>query len=97
MSTLEAVERDEHPVAVETASYWWAYPLLSYALLVDVMYRSLVRHEAAWDLLILVIVCGSVCTAHQASQKALGHGWVPKALLAVAIAAAIAAVLTMSW
>ncbi len=51
MSTPECVERDERTVAVENASYRWAYLLLTYALLVDAMCRSLVRHEASWDLM----------------------------------------------
>jgi len=50
MSAPECVERDERTVAVENASYRWAYLLLTYALLVDVMYRSLVRHEASPDI-----------------------------------------------
>ena len=36
MSTPQAVERDERTVAVENASYRWAYLVLTYALLVDV-------------------------------------------------------------
>jgi hypothetical protein len=86
MSTSEAVERDERTVAVENASYRWAYLLLSYALLVDVMYRGLVRHEAAWDLLALVIAAGVVSGLYQARQHILGHGWVMKAVLAACIA-----------
>jgi hypothetical protein len=93
MSTSECVERDERTVAVENASYRWAYLALSYALLVDVMVRSFVRHEAAWDLMALVIAGGAVCSAYQARQKILAQGWVMKTLLAVCIAAVIAAIL----
>jgi hypothetical protein len=96
MSTPECVERDERTVAVENASYRWGYLLLSYALLVDVMYRSLVRHEAAWDVMALVIVGGAVCTVYQARQKILTHGWVMKAVLVACMAGVIAAILTMT-
>ena len=92
MSTPQVVERDERTVAVENASYRWAYLLLTYALLVDVMYRGLVRHEAAWDLMALVIVGGAICTVYQARQKTLVHGWVMKAVLGAVIAAVIAAI-----
>ncbi len=92
MSTPQAVERDERTVAVENASYRWAYGVLTYALLVDVMYRSLFRHEAAWDLMALVIVGGAVCTVYQARQKTLGHGWVMKVVLGAVIAAVIAVI-----
>jgi hypothetical protein len=77
-------------VAVENASYRWAYAVLTYALLVDVMYRGLVLHEAAWDLLALVVVGGGICTAYQGRQKTLAHGWVMKAVLGAVIAAVIA-------
>ena len=92
MSTPQVVERDERTVAVENASYRWAYGVLTYALLMDVMYRGLVRHEAAWDLMALVIVGGAICTAYQARQKILAHGWVMKAVLGAVIAAVVAAV-----
>jgi hypothetical protein len=95
MSASECVERDERTVAVENASYRWAYGLLSYALLVDVMYRSLARGEAAWDLMALVVVGGAVCTVYQARQKTLAHGWVMKAVLGACVAGVLAAVLAM--
>ena len=93
MSTPQAVERDERTVAVENASYRWAYIVLTYALLVDVMYRGLFRHEAAWDLMALVIVGSAICTVYQARQKTLVHGWVMKAVLVAVVAAVIAAVI----
>ena len=99
MSAPQCVERDERTVAVENASYGWAYLVLTYALLVEVMYRGLFRHEAAWDLMALVIVGGAICTVYQARQKTLVHGWVMKAVLVAVIAAVIAfgaAVLAMT-
>jgi hypothetical protein len=96
MSTTQVVERDERTVAVENASYRWAYGVLSYALLVDVMFRSLVRREAAWDLMALVILGGAICTVYQARQKTLAHGWVMKATLVACMAGVVAAVLAMA-
>jgi hypothetical protein len=101
MSTTPSVHRDERTVAVENAGYRWAYLLVSFALLVDVGYRGVVRHEAAWDLLALVILGGVVCAVHQARQKALPDGstWMPKAaliaLVAGAVGAAVAVALTL--
>lgn len=97
MSTPQAVERDERTVAVENASYRWAYGALTYALLVDVMFRSLVRHEAAWDLMALAIGGGIFCGVYQARQKILGHGWVMKAVLVACLAGVIAAVVAMTF
>lgn len=97
MTTLQSVERDERTVAVENVSYRWAYLLLTYALLVDVMYRSLIRHEATWDLMALVIVGGAICTTYQARQRILAHGWVMKVVLATCIAGVIAAILAMTF
>ena len=96
MSTPQFVERDERTVAVENASYRWAYLLLTYALLVDVMFRSLTRHEATWDLMALVVLGGVVCTVYQTRQKILARGWVMKAVLGACIAAVIAAVIAIT-
>jgi hypothetical protein len=96
MSTTERVQRDERTVAVENASYRWAYTLLTYALLVDVMVRSLARNEAAWDLMALVIVGGFVCAAYQARHKILARGWVMKVVLAACVAGVLAAIVAMA-
>jgi hypothetical protein len=96
MNAPQCVERDERTVAVENAGYRWAYLVLTYALLVDVMYRGLFRHDAAWDLMALVIVGGAICTVYQARQKTLVHGWVMKAVLGAVIAAVIAAVVAIT-
>jgi hypothetical protein len=80
MSTTPLVSRDERTVAVENASYKWAYILLSFALLIDVAYRAMFRNEGAWDLMALVIVGGAVCAVHQARQKTLAHGWAKDAV-----------------
>lgn len=74
MSIDSSAESDERTVAVENASYKWAYAFLIFALLIDVIYRGLVRDEAAWDLLALVIVGGAVSTLYQVRQKALTDG-----------------------
>ena len=92
MSTPQAVERDERTVAVEHASYRWAYIVLTYALLVDVMYRGLFRNEAAWDLMALVIGGGIFCSVYQARQKILARGWAMKAVVGACVAGIIAAV-----
>ncbi|MBN1347688.1 MAG: hypothetical protein JXQ73_33685 [Phycisphaerae bacterium] len=100
MSSPQSVVRDERTVAVENASYRWPYILLTYALLIDVVYRGLVRHEAAWDLMALVIVGSAVCTMYQARQKTLPPGWVKGGVLIACfggvIAAAVAVVLAVT-
>jgi hypothetical protein len=96
MSTVESLGQDARTVAVENASYRWAYFFLTFALLVDVMYRSLVRHEAAWDLMALVIASGIISTVYLARKKALTHGWMMKVLLAAIIAAVVAAIAAMT-
>jgi len=87
-------------VAVENAGHRWAYILLSYALLIDVVYRGIARQEAAWDLLALVFVSAAVCTAYQARQKTLSRRWVMEGaligLLGGVIAAIVAVILTMT-
>jgi hypothetical protein len=87
------VERDERTTVVEHASYRLAYLFLSYALLLDVAYRSFARNESPWDLLALVVLGGAVSTAYQARHQILGRRWVVVTLATVLAAGAIAAVL----
>ena len=97
MSTTPLVQRDERTVCVENASYRWAHSVLTYALLIDVCFRGVVRHEAAWDLMAFVIVGGIFCSVYQAHWAALPHGWARKvtlvSLAAAVVAAAVAAII----
>jgi hypothetical protein len=95
MNATTPVQRDERTVAVQNAGYRWAYNFVAYALLIDVMCRSLLRREAAWDLLALVIAGGAVCTIYQARHKTLAHGWPKTAVLIACVAAAIAVALAI--
>ncbi len=99
MNTHQSVERDERTVAVENASYKWAYAFITFALLIDVACRAAIRHEAAWDLMVLVIVGGAVCTMYQYRQKTLG--WPSRKtmlfrLVMAIVAAIIAAIFVMT-
>ena len=89
------LERDERTVAVENTSYKWAYTLLTFALLIDVGYRAAVRHEAAWDLMALVIVGGIFCTIYQARQKIWTRRWVRDAVLVACVAGVVGAVIAV--
>jgi hypothetical protein len=81
VSSQQSVVRDERTVAIENASYKWACVFITFSLLVDTVYRSAFRGEAAWDLLALAIVPSLACSIYQARQKILGPGWLRKALL----------------
>ena len=93
MNTTNPVQRDERTVAVENASYRWAYLFLSFGLLLLVAYRSFVNQESPWDLLVLVVLGGSVGTAYQAFKRVLSRPWAVTAFLAVVAAALVGAVL----
>ena len=71
MTVMSGVVRDERTVVVEAASYRFAYIFITYALLLDVMYRSFVRQEASWDLLAIVIVGGAISAFYQWRHKIL--------------------------
>ena len=95
MSTQQSVVRDERTVAIENASYKWAYILLLFALFIDMLYRGMVRHENAWDLMALVFVSSALCTMYQVRQKTLAHGWWKAAVLITCVGAAIGAIVVI--
>jgi hypothetical protein len=101
--TADAV-RDERTTSVENASYRWAFTVLVFGVLLDMMYRGMVKRGALpdWlslvaddgDLLSLVIVSGVVGTFYQWRHKALGHVNGRRVLATMAIAALIAVALS---
>jgi hypothetical protein len=89
--TTVLVQRDERTTAVENASHYWSYLVVSFGLLLIVVYRSYFWQESPWDLLALVILGGLVSTAHQAYHQVLGRRWLVVVALAMVVAAGLAA------
>lgn len=85
---------DERTKSVANEGHRWAYGVLTYALLLDVVYRGVVRNEAAWDLLVMIIAGGAVCAIYQARQKAMPAGWAMHAAILACLSAAVAAVVS---
>lgn len=92
MTTFEPVDHDERTTAVENAAYRWAFGFLTFALLIDVAARSLLRNEAPWDLLALVIAGGILVNLRQARERALPGHWGRRVAVTIACAALIAMV-----
>ena len=91
MTTTPTIDRDERTVAVENASYRWAYLFLSFGLLALVAYRGFVKQESSWDLMALVVLAGLLTSAYQWFHKVLTAQWALTCLLTILIAAALAA------
>ena len=89
MTTHQSAERDERTTAVENASYKWAYIFISFALLIDLAYRGMVRNEAAWDLMALVVVGGAICAMYQVRHKIWTRRWVRDAVLIACLGAVV--------
>jgi hypothetical protein len=91
MTGVSSVVRDERTVAVEDASYRFAYAFITFALLLDVIYRSLVREEASWDLLALVIVGGVVSSLYHWKHEILTARSFKLAAVSCVVAGVVAA------
>jgi hypothetical protein len=85
------VDRDERTLAVEGASYRWAYHFVSFGLLLLAVYRSGVRNEAAWDLLALAVLGGVVASGYQWLHQVLTRRWLVRGMLTLVVAALVAA------
>ena len=72
------VPRDEREARIDLAADRLAYLVVSYGLLVAVAYRSLVRGDAAWDLLGLVVLALGArrIAPHDPIRQDLPHGLV---------------------
>jgi hypothetical protein len=87
------VDRDERTLAVENASFRWAFHFISFGLLLTVAYRSFAHNESSWDLLALVVLGGLVASGYQWSHHVLTRRWVIHGLASLLAAAALAALL----
>jgi hypothetical protein len=88
-------EKDERAVSIEHASYALAIKVVGFALLIDVIYRSIVLKQAAWDLLGIVILGGLVATLYQTHFKTTTRSWVKASLLTVLAAILVAVVIVL--
>ena len=91
--TVSDVHRDERTLHVENASYRWAFHVFAYGLLLIVAYRSYVAKEAAWDLLALVVVGGTVASVYQWTHDILTKRSAATAVVGIVLAALLAMIL----
>ena len=69
MSAPQSVECDERTKVVLTASHQLAYIVLFAGLMIDIAYRSMVRHEDTWDLIALLFASAAVGMIYKARHK----------------------------
>ena len=94
--TTGRVEADERTLAVQNASYRWAYLVLTYGLLASIAWRAFARSESSWDLLALVIGSGAVATLYQGRWRILGTRWGRSAIVALVVGAVAAVAIAVA-
>ncbi len=75
MNTDQEVRIDERTVAVENASFKWAYNFLVWPLIIDSLYRQHVQNEEVGDLVALICVSGAIGIAYQIRHRAIVSHW----------------------
>jgi hypothetical protein len=90
------IVRDEREAAVDAAADRLSYLVVSFGLLAAVALRSLLAHEASWDLLALVVVGGLAGTVVRTRQRVVGRRWIMIAVATVCIAAVVAAIAALA-
>jgi hypothetical protein len=91
--TAKPAERDERTVAIENASYRWAYLLLTFGLLIATAYRAFVWNQSSWDLLGLVIAGGVVTTFYQGTRRVLSQRWAMMSAAAAVLGVVLSAII----
>ncbi len=81
----QSIDREEHTVGIEKASYRFAFLVISAGLLITVAYRSFALHQKNWDLLSLVIL-GGITALYRGTHKDLSRRWMMATMATVSIA-----------
>jgi hypothetical protein len=89
MRTL--LSRDEREQSVDLAADRLSFLVVSYGALLIAAYRSFVLHEAAWDLLGLVVVGGAAGLAYRLRGGVVSRPWTYVLAGTIALAAVAAA------
>jgi hypothetical protein len=97
MNPQQQLNADERSAIMMRGSVW-AYNFLLFALLIDIVFRAVVRQEAAWDLFALIFASGVISMVYAARYKLLilsRESAVVMALVAI-VAAIVAFVIAMA-
>lgn len=94
MNTHQGVKADERTAAVAYKANTWGLNFLTFALLMDVVYRGMFLDEAAWDLLALVFVSGAISMVYMARHKVLGQVFSWKMMIIATVVALVVAVVS---
>lgn len=86
----QSVFRDERTVFVENASYRISYLVMSFGVLVCVIYRAFFLQQNSWDLLALVLLGGITATGYQIVFKVITRRWIITVLVISVISGLIA-------
>ena len=69
------LKRDERTVAVENASFKWAWHFLAWPLIIDAMYRQHALNEEVGDLVALICLSSAIAIVYQYRYKAVVSCW----------------------
>lgn len=93
MSDPKSVRADERTVSVLYVANTWGANVIAFGLLLDILYRSAVLHEAPWDLFALLGISGVISMAYLARHKVLWQVFNWRSLIIMAIGAFVAALI----
>ena len=86
-------DKDEREISVEKSSYSLAYNIITYAILLDVIYRSFILKQSSWDLVGIVIFGGLAATLYQTRYKVATRNTVTAIVVSIISGIIIAATL----
>lgn len=88
---IKKIEKDERTIFIENKSSKYGYNILTFGILIDIMYRAIRFNQTSWDLFLLLELTGAVVILYQYKAKIFTENWKKSVLFLIIFAAIIGA------
>lgn len=83
--TNKIINKDERKTFIENKCFKYGYTILSFGILIDMLYRETWLHQSVDDLFLLLVLTGLGLSVYQYKQKIFSRNWTKNGTLTLVI------------